>query len=241
MPARRYISLHPGGGVPLIKGPIDSLSGEFEVDTGSRNALSLLSPFAKACDLYSRYQTTSEVVTGWSVGGSASSRVARGGTLMIGKVAVPNPVIELSTAAKGADAEKHIAGNIGPAILKRFTVTFDYAHQTMYLKPNNTYGTPMNYDRTGMWINRQGKGFIVKSVMAGGPAEKADLKAGEVITQVNGKPAAKIGLAEFRKMLRNDAPGTKLKLAVTNGKATRQIKLVLRRLIPKAGGLKKAA
>jgi C-terminal processing protease CtpA/Prc len=92
-----------------------------------------------------------------------------------------------------------------------------------------------------MWINRQGKDFIVKSVMAGGPAEEAGLKAGDVITQVNGKPAAKIGLAEFRKMLRDDMPGTKLQLIVTNGKTTRQITLVLRRLIPKAGGLKKAA
>lgn len=228
------------GHIPGIKGSIDGIPGEFEIDTGSRAGLSLLAPFVKAHDLDSRYKTTPATVVGWGVGGGAHGRVARGGTLMIGSVAVHDPVVELSTATKGAFAEKQVAGNIGGAILKHFTVTFDYANQTMYLKPNKDHGAPMNYDRSGMWINATAAGFVVKALMSGGPAARAGLKVGDVITAVDGKPASGIALSDMRAMLRDDAPGTKVKLAVGHAGKTRSVTLVLRRLIPQTGGLAKA-
>lgn len=229
------------GRIPGVKGSIDGLGGEFEIDTGSRAALSLWAPFVKAHDLDSRYATTPATVVGWGVGGSASGRVTRGGTLMIGSVPVHDPVVELSTAKQGAGADKYVAGNIGGEILKHFTVTFDYANQTMYLKPNEYYAAPMTYDRSGMWINGGASGFAVKSVMTGGPAEQAGLETGDVIIAVNGKPASGIALYDMRAMLRDEAPGTKVRLTVSRDGKTRSATLVLRRLIPQKGGLKKAA
>lgn len=225
------------GRIPGVRGSIDGLTGEFEIDTGSRAALSLWSPYVKGHDLDSHYTTTPVTVVGWGVGGHASGRVTRGDTLMIGKVAVHDPVIELSTAKKGAGADKYVAGNIGGEILKHFTVTFDYATQTMYLKPNENFGAPMNYDRSGMWINGTNGGFVVKAVMNGGPAEQAGLKAGDVITAVNGKPAAELTLYRLRAMLRDGAPGSRVTFAVGKGSTARTVTVVLRRLIPKAGGL----
>ncbi|MGH8128053.1 MAG: aspartyl protease family protein [Gammaproteobacteria bacterium] len=230
-----------GGRIPEVEGSIDGLSGEFEIDTGSRAALSLFAPFAKKHDLVARYDATPPTVDGWGVGGSAKSRIARGGTLMIGNVAVHNPVVEISTATKGAFADKQIAGNIGGAILKHFTVTFDYAKQIMYLKPNKNYSMPMNYDRAGMWFNGTDGNFEVKSVLAGGPADKAGLKVGDVITKVNGKPADKLSVSGLREMLRDGAPGSRVKLTVSSDGKTRTVTLVLRRLIPSMGALKKAA
>lgn len=226
------------GRIPGVKGSIDSLTGEFEIDTGSRAALSLWSPFVKARDLDTRYRTTPVTVTGWGVGGRASGRVTRGGTLMIGSVAVQDPVVELSTAKQGAGADRYIAGNVGGEILKRFTVTFDYATQTMYLKPNKDYGEPMNYDRSGMWLNGTDGGFVVKAVMRGGPAAQAGLEPGDVITAVNGRPATGIALYDLRERLSDDAPGTRLALTVSRAGKTRSVTLVLRRLIPEKGGLK---
>lgn len=80
----------------------------------------------------------------------------------------------------------------------------------------------------------------MKSVLAGGPASQAGLKAGDVITAVDGKPAAGIGLANFRAML-HDTPGTHLRLTVKRGASAYIITMVLQRLIPETGGLKKAA
>ena len=228
------------GHIPGVKGSIDGMPGEFEIDTGSRAALTLWAPFVKKNRLDARYRTTPDTVVGWGVGGSASGRVTRGGKLMIGKVSVHDPVMELSSATQGAGTDKYIAGNIGGAILKHFTVTFDYARQLMYLKPNKDFGAPMDYDRSGMWINGTRGGFAVKAIMAGGPAQQAGLKLGDVITAVNGKPAAGLTLYGLREMLSRDAPGTRVMLTVGKGAKARNVPLVLRRLIPRADdGLKK--
>ncbi|MGA7966931.1 MAG: aspartyl protease family protein [Gammaproteobacteria bacterium] len=227
------------GQIPGVKGSIDGLTGEFEIDTGSRAALTLWGPFVKAHDLVKRYQASAERVIGWGVGGSASGRVARGGILKIGSVTVHDPVVELSTATQGAGADKYIAGNIGGEILRHFTVTFDYATQHLYLKPNKDYDTPMDYDRSGMWVNASQDGFVVKSVMAGGPADQAGLKVGEIIMAVNGKPALTFSLSGFREMLRNEKPGKKIELTIGKGKDAHTFTLVLRRLAPGADAPKK--
>jgi len=228
------------GRTPGVKGSIDGMSGEFQIDTGNRAALSMWAPFVKKHHMDSRYKTTPDTVVGWGVGGNTSARVTRGGKLMIGPISVSDPVMELSSSKKGVGADKFIAGNIGGEILKHFTVTFDYARQLMYLKPNKNHGAPMNYDRSGMWINGAKGGFEVMAVMAGGPAQHAGLKVGDVITAVNGKPATGMKLYRLRAKLRDDAPGSRLKLTVGSGPEARDVTLVLRRLIPQAGGPKKA-
>lgn len=218
--------------IPGVKGSIDGIPGEFEVDTGSRAALTLWAPFAKAHDLAKRYHASGVTVIGWGVGGSSHGRVARGGLLKIGDVSVHDPLVELSTATSGAGAAKFIAGNIGGGVLKHFTVTFDYTHSRMYLKPNRDYAAPMNYDRSGMWINARDGDFVLKSVMPGGPAAHAGLKAGDVITAVNGKPATRLSLAGFRTLLVDGKPGSRIELGIGEGGSARRVTLVLRNLIP---------
>ncbi len=135
--------------------------------------------------------------------------------------------------------DKNIAGNIGGEILKRFTVTFDYAKQRMCLKPNKNYGAPMNYDRSGMWINGRHGDFVVKYVMAGGSVDRAGLKLGDVITAVNGKPATTLTLSGLRGMLRNGTPESRVELVLGKGERARTVTLVLQRLISRMEALKK--
>jgi C-terminal processing protease CtpA/Prc len=134
-------------------------------------------------------------------------------------VKVPNLVTSLATQSKGAFAGEEYSGNIGSGVLKRFIVTFDYEHQTMYLKPATLPLTDAGtFDRSGMWINDSQGGFKIVDVTAKGPAEEAGLKAGDVIVSVDGKLAGETTLPELRTRLRNDPPGTKVKLGMQNGK-----------------------
>ncbi len=112
--------------------------------------------------------------------------------------------------------------------MKRFVVTFDYATQTMYLKPlPQPVADVGTFDRSGMWINAVKDGVEVMDVTANGPAQASGLKAGDVITRVDGKPITSIPLYELRRQWRDQAPGTVVKLAVKRGSAVREVTLTL--------------
>jgi membrane-associated protease RseP (regulator of RpoE activity) len=217
------------GDLPEVEGTFDGIPGKFQIDTGSRSALTLTGPFARKHDLRAKNPHGVVAVDGWGVGGSATGYVMRGKLLTIGSVRLPDVVTSLSQQKKGAFATPAYQGNIGGGILKRFVVTFDYANHVMYLKPLPGPVADLDtYDRSGMWINQAPGGMQVMDVTAGGPAARADIKEGDVITEVNGKPATSIPVYELRRMLRDEAPGTVVHFAIKRGGQPRNVDVELR-------------
>jgi C-terminal processing protease CtpA/Prc len=140
--------------------------------------------------------------------------------------------VEVSTDKGGAFAGKNESGNIGAGILKRFIVTLDYEHQTMYVKPVTVPMTDLDtFDRSGMWINQDDAGYKVVDVTKGAPAEQAGLKNGDEIVAVDGKPAKSVPVYEMRKRLRNEKPGTVVKFTVKRGGETKDVSVTLKDLI----------
>lgn len=220
-----------GGKLPVAAGSLDGLPGHFFVDTGAGLfSLAVASHFARNHRLYTRYKATPAMVTGISTGGAVSDRVARGEAFTLGRFIVRDPVVLLQVGGSGLMASKTIDGDIGGRILRRFTVTFDYPAQRMYLEPNKYFGRPMNYDRSGMAVIGSAKGFSVMGVMPSGPAAQSGIKPGDVITSVNGTPANQLALVKFISMLRDGPLGSHVELNVAGSKVTHT--LTLRRLIP---------
>ena len=217
------------GDLPEVQGTFDGIPGKFDIDTGSRASLTLTGPFAKQHGLRAANPKGVVAVDGWGVGGSSRSYVMRGRELAIGPVKIPGVVTALSLQKKGSFASPAYQGNIGGGILKRFVVTFDYAQHVMYLKPRPGPVADLDtYDRSGMWINQAGDGMRVMDATAGGPAAQAGIKAGDVITGVNGKPAASIRVHELRRELRDEAPGTLVHFTIRRGAQTRDLEVTLR-------------
>ncbi len=220
------------GSTPMINGSLDSLSGQFAVDIGSRSGLTLWTPFVNAHQLVKRYRASLKTTIGWGVGGKAVGRVARGGIFLLGGIKISHPVITMQDAAGSPNSFKGDDGNIGGTILRRFTITFDYGHHTIYLRPNKSFSKPFDYDRSGMWINQGNGGFEVESLLANGPAAAAGLRLGDVIVSVDGTPASQMTLSDWRQSLREENPGTRIRLVVSRAKVVKSIDLVLRNLIP---------
>jgi len=217
------------GDLPEVEGTFDGIPGKFDIDTGSRASLTLTGPFAKQHGLRAANPKGVVAVDGWGVGGSSRSYVMRGKELAIGPVKIPGIVTALSLQKKGSFASPSYQGNIGGGVLKRFIVTFDYAKHVMYLKPlPQPVGDLDTYDRAGMWINVAKDGMAVMDVTAKGPAAQAGIKAGDVITKVNGQAATSIPVHELRRMLRDEAPGTSVRFAVKRGNTTRAVAVTLR-------------
>jgi PDZ domain/Aspartyl protease len=214
--------------IPNVAGRLGNLPARFAIDTGSRTALDVTSPFVAAHGLRDQSTKGGLAITGWGVGGPTRSYVVRMPTVAIGGVTIPNVVVDLSTARGGNLSDPNFDGNVGGALLKRFVITFDYAHQMLYLKRISPAPPDLDtFDRSGLWINAHGDGYEVMDVAAGSAAASAGLALGELIIAVNGRPVSDSGLAVTRQALRTAAPGTHVELTVRRGAETRNVTLIL--------------
>lgn len=165
------------------------------------------------------------------MGGGVRSAVARGSLLELGNVQVPSPVTEIARTKSGAYTDRYLAGNVGNGVFRRFTVTFDYSRQRVYFQPNGSFAAKDAFDHVGLWINKNGDGFEVVDLAAGGPAAEAGLKAGDRILTVDGKSAKELVLPEVRARFRESSPGTKVRLGVISGGERREVLVTLRDLV----------
>ena len=108
-------------------------------------------------------------------------------------------------------------------------VTFDYAHQIMYLKPLRPRPADVGtFDRSGLWINAETGGYEVTDVSAAGAAAAAGLAVGDHIVSVDGKASGGFTLSDLRMRLRDEAAGTVVTLQVRHGSQTRSVRISLR-------------
>jgi len=77
-----------------------------------------------------------------------------------------NPIIAFpdSTSIKNVRMVQDRAGSVGSEILKRFSVVFDYPNQKMFLKKNNNFNTPFNYNKSGVELQHYGLQWVQETV-----------------------------------------------------------------------------
>ncbi|HEY1631838.1 MAG TPA: aspartyl protease family protein [Rhizomicrobium sp.] len=214
---------------PEVRGAYAGIPGRFGIDTGARSPLLLTRPYVEKNNLRAKAGTGVEAMTGWGVGGPTRSFVARGAELTLGPVDIGKPVAMLSVDKGGSAGAESFPNNVGGGILKRYIVSFDYDHNLMYLKPaEGALPDVGTYDRAGVWLNEVDDGFKVIEVTHGGPAEEAGLHKDDIVTAIDGVPAARIHLYDLRRRLRTDPPGTAVTFAVKGGQ---DVKMTLRDLI----------
>jgi hypothetical protein len=202
--------------VPMVSGLLDGIAGEFEIDTGSRSALTIMVPFANANGLVEKYHANHSAIIGYGVGGPSRALLARAGELTIGGLIIYGPVVEIVTDKGGAAEATRTAGNIGGDLLKRFTVTLDYSHQLLWLQPNALAYQPDTFDRSGLWISRAPNGrTLIMDVTTNSAGAQAGLLANEEILEVNGRPASRIPIDELRERFKGPV-GTRISLLIKN-------------------------
>jgi hypothetical protein len=215
--------------LPQVAGFIDDLPARLDIDTGSRSEIDVTSPFVAAHALRARFPHGVTAVTGWGVGGKVASYVVRLPSLTLGDQTADGPVADLDDAHGGSFSDSNFDGNVGGGFLKRFTVTLDYAHQILWLKP--LVPPPADagaFDRAGLWINAAPGGYLVVDVSPGGPAAQAGLAAGDLVTAIDGRPARAARLSEARAFLRSAPAGSRVALTLGAPGPSRTVILTLR-------------
>ena len=187
--------------------------GRFTIDTGSSSAL-IFSPQTVERERVLQSMPRTIGVTGRGVGGATASRMGRVERLELGRYKLAAPLASLQPPGPGQISAKGTAGNIGGAILNRFTVIFDYARRRMILEPNDTFAEPFEADMSGLTLGAGADFETVRviRVMEDTPAAEAGVLPGDRIKTVDGRPAETIGLPALREMLRRDGREVKLEL-----------------------------
>lgn len=121
---------------PVLNGELDGIPLRLWLDTGSRNSLSLSSPFVRTHGLLEKYHASEEAVLGWGLGGPGRARPARFGVLRMGSIEVTGLVGDLSSTDKGALALADYGAILGGGVLRRFSMGIDYDTKRLHLVPN---------------------------------------------------------------------------------------------------------
>jgi len=221
------------GSTPQAEGALDGIAGLFTIDTGSRSTLTLHAPFTAEHGLVEKYGAETDVLTGWGLGGGVRSRPARAGLFRLGpegrSVEIRGPGIDLFTDDHGAFKDRYVAGNVGGGLLRRFTVTFDYGAQLMYLVANRQAASPFPGEGPGLWLNWEsftggrGEALRVEDVTPGSPAEEAGLAVGDRILGVDGHPVPELTLSTLRERLKTAPPGTVIRFTVAGDEGEREV------------------
>jgi len=179
------------------------------VDTGSDAPLIASPGPANAAGLLKGRKVSSTVIGG--VGGASTGRITSASKVALAGAAFSNVPVQVTARSLGVEA------NLGLGILSRFHLWMDVTGRRMWLRPNGD-ATPFPRDALGFYGLIEGQAIRVSHVAAGGPAASAGLKAGDLITQINGEPAVKANQA-----LKGSGVGTKLALSLSRGATVRLV------------------
>ena len=210
------MSFYFGGTQPQFKCTIDGIASDCAVDTGSHATLDLFSPWVAAHPQVLPSGHSAESVNGFGVGGGSKGLLGRLESLGFSQFMLHDLIAGYSTDKGGGFALPFVAANVGGGVWKRFTVTFDYANETMALQPNTSFAARDVYERAGLFLISNGGKIIVFDVRPGTPAAEAGIVKGDVIVGFDGKAPT---LSQVRKAI--DGPvGTVLRLQVASKDGT---------------------
>jgi hypothetical protein len=221
------------GRQPQFPCRLDTVAAQCTLDTGSRDSITLLSPFIAAHPQVMPAKLSAVGVDGFGLGGPELGSLGRLRSLKIGSFTLNDVVADYTAQKKGAFAAPFVAANVGGGIWKRFTMTLDYRAQTMALVPNAALDTPDQYEHAGLFLIDEGGKYVVIDARPKTPAAAAGIVRGDIITSVDGTPASSMTLQQLRERFL-EPPGTLLHLGVANkAGVTRTVDLTLRDWIPR--------
>ena len=227
-----------GGKVPLVQVKImqqgrAAVEGKFIADIAVRTAVSFNTPFVDANKLLQSAGRTIQA----PLGGGAAVReskqsIGRVPNIQFGRFTFKKPVAIYFQDKQGVVASPEFDGIIGAEILRRFKVIFDYSRRQMILEPNRYISDPEEYDMSGMLLIAEGtnfKTFKIRRIIENSSATVAGLREGDIISDVDGKPASNLTLEQVRQMFKQK--GRSYRLTVERDGQKIQTKIKLRRLI----------
>jgi hypothetical protein len=210
------------------RGPMAEL---FVLDLGASGYLELNSPFVQKEHLPGKSRPAVPSMSARGIGGALAGSVGRVKELQIGTFRVSNPIALFSQDIKGANASSSAQGTIGAGIMSKFKVILDYADKRIILEPNSDFALPTEYDMSGLHFLGLGQDrtrFEIDQVAENSPGSQADIRQGDVLAAIDGKPASAYTVSELRRLFRQEK---EYRLTIQRGDQRLEARLALHRRI----------
>jgi len=111
------------------------------LDTGGSFTVALLSPFVVQ---HPEVHTSNEAkVSGLGLTGPETMIQSKLNAVRVGRFVIHNSIVELEPP-KESDLPSKADGLLGANFFSKFTVTFDYGTNCMFLRPNRYYREPLH-------------------------------------------------------------------------------------------------
>jgi hypothetical protein len=121
-------------------------------------------------------------------------------------------------------------GFFGLDAQRRFTLTFDYRHSRMYLKPNSLFRVPFEFNMAGLVLRTLRNGHKeVADVLPDSPGQLAGIRKGDRIIAVEGKPASSLSASESERLFTQE--NRSLMISIERDRSIIDAKLILKRMI----------
>jgi hypothetical protein len=208
----------------------EPLRGQFTVDLGMSSSLILNAPFVKKNALLDGMKTGPAGSIGMGVGGDMRGVFGRVAGLRLGGFRLEGPIAAFSLANGGYFTSDERSGNIGAEVMRRFRVVIDYPRSRLILEKNAAFADPFEHDASGLHLVADGpklRGLKVVSVDEGSPAAEADVRPGDLIEAIDGRPASDRPLHEWRQAFSH--PGEAHRLTLRRGDRSVKAGIALKR------------
>lgn len=194
----------------------EPVTRRFLIDTGMASSA--------VTDEFIAFTTSTKLET---VVGVGLGRERQGVAARIEKLQLGSYVIEKAIGQTGTGKSV-----IGGPILSRFNVVFDYAQHQLILEPNAAFAEPYLYDASGLGLRLTAdlKHFRVHSLLPDSPAAEAGLRRDDLITAIDGRPAAEYDLTDVQHRLFKQR-GKQHRLDIQRGDQQFQVSITLRKLL----------
>lgn len=137
----------------------DKLPAKLLIDTGNSDAIWL---FKEMNENIKVPEVNFEDYLGRGFSGDVFGNRARIKSFEIGKFVLQNPLVAFPNENLNLEIEKNEdrLGSVGSEMMKRFTVFFDYKGEAVFLKKNNNFDDPFNFNMSGIEIQHQGLQWV---------------------------------------------------------------------------------
>lgn len=121
-------------------------------------------------------------------------------------------------------------GFFGLDAQRRFTITFDYSHSRIFLKPNSRFDVPFEFNMAGLVLRTLPDSSVeVIDVLPTSSGSKAGIKKGDHIVALNGQKTSSISYAEREQLFTQN--NQLIQISINRDGHIIDFKLTLKRII----------